>query len=286
MMLAPSGGAALATAPRGRASWSGLIKLNLVIVPVKAYPANISSQEVHFHQLHAGCGQRIRQEKRCPAHGPVDAGALASGYLYAPDQYLVIDETELDKLRPVQDKALSLERFIDPQQIEPALFSGRTLYLLPDGPAAHHPYAVLSEAMCQRGKWAIGRVMLSSRRQVVLVRPVNRVLAVHVLHFPAQVRASGSLEAELGNSPISEAESHLAGSLIDAVTREVPWSEYRDDFGEQVQALVEATLQGRKLEAPVSQEAMPVLQPRCSRRCRKRGSTSSRSRLRKSRFRS
>jgi len=63
----------------GRASWSGLLRLSLVAVPIKAYPATSSTAETHCHQLHADCGQRIRYEKHCPQHGKVDAGADPSG---------------------------------------------------------------------------------------------------------------------------------------------------------------------------------------------------------------
>src|SRR5437660_265031 len=125
---------------RGRASWSGLLQLSLVSVPVKAYPAACTSQQVHFNQLHAGCGQRIRYEKHCPVHGKVEAGAIISGYAYAPEQYVVIDQAELEPLRPPQERALCLERFLDPHELDPALFSGRTLYLAPDGLAAQHAY--------------------------------------------------------------------------------------------------------------------------------------------------
>jgi hypothetical protein len=124
---------AAAAAPCGRASWSGLLQLSLVTVPVNAYPATVSSHAVHFNQLHADCGQRIRHEKHCPVQGKVEAGAIASGYPYAPDRYVVVDEAELEKLRLAQDRALSLERFLDPDQLDPALFAGRSLYLLPDG---------------------------------------------------------------------------------------------------------------------------------------------------------
>ena len=116
---------------RGRASWSGLLQLSLVTIPVKAYPAASTSQQIHFNQLHAGCGQRIRYEKHCPVHGKVEAGAIVSGYAYAPDQYVVIDQAELEPLRPAKERSLSLERFVDPQELDPALFSGRTLYLMP-----------------------------------------------------------------------------------------------------------------------------------------------------------
>jgi DNA end-binding protein Ku len=90
---------------RGRASWSGVLRLSLVAVPIKAYPAASTSRQVHFNQLHAGCGQRIRYEKNCPIHGKVEAGAIVSGYPYAPEQYVVIDQAELVPLRPPQERA-------------------------------------------------------------------------------------------------------------------------------------------------------------------------------------
>ena len=84
---------------RGRASWSGLLQLSLVSVPVKAYPAACTSHQVHFNQLHAGCGQRIRYAKHCPCHGPVDAAAVVRGYEYAPGQHVVVEPDELDLYR-------------------------------------------------------------------------------------------------------------------------------------------------------------------------------------------
>src|ERR1700687_5072766 len=180
---------------RGRASWSGLLKLSLVTIPVKAYPAACTSQQVHFNQLHAGCGQRIRYEKHCPVHGKVQAGAIVSGYAYAPEQYLVIDQAELEPLRPARERALCLERFVDPHQIDPALFSGRTLYLVPDGMAAQHAYTVLTQTMTEHRKWALARVVFSGHRALAVVRPTGHLLALHVLHFPAQIRSTVALES-------------------------------------------------------------------------------------------
>ena len=249
-------GAALSPTARGRASWSGLLKLGLVTVPVKAYPAAVASQETHFNQLHAGCGQRIRYEKHCPVHGKVDAGAIVSGYAYAPDQYLVLDEAELDKLRPARDKALALECFLDPTDLDPVLFSVRSLYLLPDGPAAQHPYCVLSHGMYQRRKWALGRVVLTGRRCLALVRPVGRILTLHVLHYPAHLRASAAWEGDLRPSVPTEDEAKLAGMLIEAASpTAVPWTDYRDDTADKLVALVEAKLQNCPLPEPSPEDA-------------------------------
>jgi DNA end-binding protein Ku len=234
------------------------LKLSLVAIPVKAYPATTSGPETHLHQLHAGCGQRLRHEKRCPVHGPIEAGAIVSGYQYAPGQCVPIDEAELAKLRPACERALTLERCLDGQQPDPALFSGRSLYLLPDGPAAQHAYTVLTQALHQRGKAALGRVVLSGRRQLVFVRPAGRLLTAHVLHDPTLLRPSAVLEAELRSDTPSPDEADLAGRLLDAASQPIPWADYRDDTAERLATLVDATLQGRRLEAPADDEP-PVL---------------------------
>jgi DNA end-binding protein Ku len=246
------------SAPRGRASWSGLLHLSLVTVPVKAYSAANTSHDIHFNQLHAGCGQRIRYEKRCPRHGKVEAGAIVSGYAYAPDHYIVIDQAEVEALRPAKERALSLERFLDPHQIDPVLFSGRTLYLVPDGLAAQHAYTVLTQTMAEHGKWALGRVVLSGHRALVLVRPTGHLLALHVLHFPAQIRSTVALEGVARPQAITPEERQLAGLLIKAASQPVAWSDCRDDTAEQLRTLIEAKLQGHALAAP-AQEETPVL---------------------------
>ena len=184
-------------APRGRASWSGLLRLSLVAVPVQAYPAVSSTEAVQLNQLHSGCGQRIRYEKRCPIHGPVDAALIARGYEYAPDQYVIVEPEELERIRPSQEKALTLVQFVEPEQLDLALLSGRTLYLMPQGLAAHRPYQVLQQALQQRGRWGLARVTLSGHRCAAVVRPTCGLLAAHVLHDPPQLCAASAWQSQL-----------------------------------------------------------------------------------------
>jgi len=249
------GGSPRSAPPPGRPSWSGLLQFSLVSIPVKAYPAVSTSDAVHFNQLHADCGQRIRYEKRCPVHGPVEAAAIVKGYPYAPDRYVVVEPAELDKLRPARDRALRLERFVEAQQIDPVLFAGRSLYLVPDGLAAGRPFRVLNESLRQRGKWAVGRVVLSGHRQVALLRPAGVVLAIDLLHYPAQVRAA---PAGGDGSEATPEELSLASMLIDTASGPVDWSQYRDETAAELRALVDAKVTGQPL-AEAADESTAVL---------------------------
>jgi DNA end-binding protein Ku len=241
---------------RGRPSWSGLLRLSLVSLPVKAYAAVSSASTSHFHLLHAGCGQRISYAKHCPHHGPVEGEAIVKAYEYAPDQYVVVEPQELEQLRPPRDKALVLEQFIGVEEVPPTFFAGRCLYLVPDGAAAQHPYGVLVEALQHAGRAALGRVVLSNSRQLVLVRALGRLLVLDVLHYPAQVRHSASWEADLPPCTASDAERDLAAQLIALASAPLDWTRYRDTSAEELAALVEAK---RVQQAPPSAPEEPVV---------------------------
>jgi DNA end-binding protein Ku len=235
------------------------LRISLVAVPVKAYAAVSSSSAVPpCHLLHAACGQRIAYHKHCPRHGAVSAEVIVRGYEYAPDQYVIVEPQELEQLRPARDKALVLEQCIPVAQVDPSFFAGRSLFLLPDGPAAQHPYGVLTEALQQAGRVALGRVVLSSQRQLVLVRPVGRILVVDVLHYPAQVRSPASWEADLPASAVSEAERALASQLIVLSGSPLDWGRYRDTRAEELAALLQAKRAQQPAAAPAEE---PVLLP-------------------------
>ena len=247
-------------APRGRASWSGLLRLSLVAVPVKAYPAVATGETLQLNQLHCGCQQRIRYEKHCPTHGKLENDQIVKGFQYAPDQYVVIEPEELEAIRPLKDKALTLEQFVDPAEVDAVRFSGRTLHLLPDGIGAHRPYRVLAEALAQRGLWALGRVVMSGHRYGLVIRSASDVLSAHFLHEPAQVRLAAGYAAQLRAETVSPEELQLASTLIDGARGSVDWDAYHDDAAAQLERLVEAKVAGHEVTAAETEEPPQVIE--------------------------
>lgn len=249
---------AVSAPSRGRASWTGILQVSLVSVPVKAYPAVSTTDTIRFNQLHGDCGQRIRYQKHCPVHGQVDTAQIVKGYPYAPDQYVVVEDWELEQLRPPKEKALLLEQFVEAGQVDPVMLSGRTLYLFPDGLAAQRSYLLLAEAMQQRACCAVGRITMTGRRYGVVVRPLGRLLALHVLHARELIRSTAPWEAELPPTTPSEEERNLAGMLVDSASGPVDWSRLRDDTPEKLAELIEAKLEGREVQA-AAEEPVQVL---------------------------
>jgi DNA end-binding protein Ku len=244
-----------------RSSWKGYIKLGLVSVPVKAYTATASGGgEIRLNQLHGGCNARIQYKKTCPVHGEVSADQIVSGYEYAKDQYVVIDPDEVDKLRTEDDKAVKIDTFINPDQIDPIYFNGKAHYLVPDGPIGHNPYAVLLEAMTQEKKWAIARVVMHGKEQLVLLRPAGRVITMMALDYDFQVTKPTQFEPEVPKIAVSADEVKLAKTLIEAAsTKKFDLANYRDAYTDRLTQLVEAKVAGKEIVAPPAEEHAQVI---------------------------
>jgi len=246
--------------PASRASWTGQLQVAHLTIPIKAYAA-VVTPDSPLRQLHAGCGERIEYRKWCPKHGIVPNDAIIKGYPYGTESYVQLAEEELTALQPADDKTLLLERFFDPDQLDLILLSGRSLYLAPSLPAARQPFALLLAALRSTEKWALGRVVLSNNRQVVVVRPDEQTLVMHVLYFPGQPRATVGIEPE--GVDLIRKDITAMERIIRATNGQIDWDEYKDESESRLSELVQAKVAvaangtGRRRNGKAKQQALP-----------------------------
>ncbi len=239
-----------------RTSWKGFLKLSLVSVPVKAYTANNTDEEVRLNQLHDECNGRVRYKKVCPQHGELKNGEIVSGYEYEKDSYVVIDPAELQKLRAQSDKSIAIDGFVRPEQVDPIYFAGKTYYLLPDGAAGHRPYALLIKGMADARLCAIAQLVLAGREQLVLLRPVEDMLVMSVLAYPKRIKAMAEFRDEIPSPEMTKEELALTQTLIGASTlKAFDLSSYRDDYVENLSKLIQLKIDGQEIvQAPDHEE--------------------------------
>lgn len=244
-----------------RTSWKGFLRLSLVSVPVKAYSAAVSGNgRIHLNQLHEACHSRIRYQKVCPIHGEVSSDEIVSGYEYAKGQYVVIDESDLDKLRTPAEKAINIDKFVPFSSINPLYLDGRAYYLLPDGPVGNKPYALLTKAMEEEDRAAIATVVLTGREQVAAVRSVDGLLTLSILNFESQLKKPEAFEDEVPLFQASNEELRLAKTLIAETSADsVDLAQYRDTYTEKLAQLIEAKVAGQEVVAPPAQEEPQVI---------------------------
>jgi DNA end-binding protein Ku len=244
-----------------RPSWDGFLRFNLIAIPVKAYSAAVSGGgKIAFHLIHRKCNSRIRYKKVCPIHGEVDKDEIATGYEVAKGQYVIVDPAEMDKLRTENDKAISIDAFIHPDDLDPIYLSGRTYYLVPDGRVAQKPYTVLQEVMAAEKRYGIAQVVLAGREQLAVVRPVGSLLAMSLLSYADQIKKPAAFEEDVAHVPMAAEERRLAQTLIEASTsEEFDLARYKDEYTAKLTKLIEAKAKGKKIVAAEKHEEPAII---------------------------
>jgi DNA end-binding protein Ku len=144
-----------------RATWKGFLKVSLVNIPIKVFPATESGSTISFNQLHAECRTRIQQKKWCPHHNrEVSNSEIVKGYEFEKGQWVVVDEEDFEKVRTESTRVIDLVQFADESAIDP-MYVDRTYYLAPDGGPAGDAFAVMRDGM--KGKVGVGKLALYGR---------------------------------------------------------------------------------------------------------------------------
>jgi len=241
----------MATQARSIASLT--ISFGLVAIPVKLYSATVSSERISFNLLRQKDGSRVKQQYVAVADGePVERSEMVKGYEFAKDQYVMFTPEELKALEDTTTHAIDISQFVPLASVDPVYFDG-TYYLAPDKGGAK-PYTLLATALRKAGQCAVGRWVSRGKEHIVIIRPMQDGLAMHQLHFRAEVRDLKDLGLE--PAQVSEPELKLAQQLIDhlAVKRFDP-NEYHDEFKSRVEAAIHKKVQGKEIslaEAPVA----------------------------------
>ena len=244
-----------------RSVWSGFIRFGLVSVPVKAYTATASGGGgISLNQLHRECHSRIRYQKVCPVHGEVKGDEIVSGYEFAKDQYVVIDPEEIEKMRTANEKAVDVKAFIPPETIDPRYYSGKTWYLLPDGPVALKPYALLYKTMQEQDLVAFSQVVMGGKEQLLVLRPASDLLVGSYLNYSSEVKNPSEFQDQVPKVEVSPDELKLAKTLTDAMkVSDFDLSQYKDHYTDKLTQLIQAKVEGKEIVAAPAEEAPQVI---------------------------
>ena len=217
------------------------VSFGLVAIPVKLFTATQSANTISFNLLHKKDGSRLKQQYVCQQEGVVvERDEIIKGYEFAKDQYVRFTPEEIKALEEVGTHSVEISEFVPIESVDPVYYD-KTYYLAPDK-GAGKPYALLTEALKQSGRCAVGRWATRGKGYIVILRPIGDVLAMQQLHYAADVRPAS--EVEVPKTEVKPAELKLAQQLIDQQAAEGfdPTA-----FKDETRARIEAAIQ-KKVE--------------------------------------
>jgi DNA end-binding protein Ku len=233
----------MASDPRSIASLT--ISFGLVAIPVKLYSATIAAERISFNMLHKSDGSRLKQQYVCAAEGKVvDRSEIVKGYEFAKDQYVMFTPEEIKELEEAGSAEIDIGEFVPLESVDPVYFE-RTYYLAPDK-GGSKPYTLLVTALRDTKQCAIGKWAARGREHIVVIRPMDKGLAMHQLHFQAEVRSMQDLGIE--PATVSDAELKLARQLIGhQSSKTFDAASYVDEFKGRVEAAIQKKVEGKEI---------------------------------------
>jgi DNA end-binding protein Ku len=245
-----------------RAIWSGTISFGLLNVPVKLYSA-VARRGISLREIRESDGARIKHRRVAEGTDEeVPYGEIVKAFEITPDRYVPLSKDEMAAMAPEKTRAIEVQDFVDLEQIDPIYFDSP--YYLGPAEGAEKAYSLLAKAMQESGKVAISRFVFRNKEHLAALRAGNGVLTLTTMRFADEVVPTAELEDVLpeGKQKVATKEVEMAEQLIDSLTTEFDPSAYRDEYREELLALIERKAEGKDvLAAPATEEPQPTKAP-------------------------
>jgi len=233
--------------------WKGHLTFGLISMPVRMFAA-ARGERISFNQLHKECHSRLKQPLFCPVcNRNVERSEIVKGYEYEKDQYVLFSEEEMDKIEPASAKVMEILEFVKLSEMDPLYFDS-SYYISPED-AGVKAYQLLMKDMEESGYGAIAKLTMHQREHIVIVRPGTRGMTLHTMFYSNEIRAAESVPTD--KIELKDQEKKLAQQLIESLAAPFDPQKYRDEYQENLKAMIAAKLKGQQ----VTEVAQPHLAP-------------------------
>lgn len=229
-----------------RSVWKGHIRFSLVTIPILVYNAVERKNDIRFNQLHKKDNGRVGYSKTCKSCSEeLSKDDIVKGYEYAPDQYVVFEEEELDSIKLKSNRAIDIETFIDIKEVHPSRYEA-VYYIGPDGEVAKKTFNLLIKTLQNSSKAGIGRIILRDKEDVVLLAPYKKAIIMYKLRYPEELRNVDNVP-HLGDEEVDEAQLKLAETLVNSMETPFGQVDFDDRYRDALMELVDEKVSGKQI---------------------------------------
>jgi DNA end-binding protein Ku len=237
-----------------RAYWKDYLKLSLVTCPIALYPASSQAEKTHFHQINRKTGHRLRQQMVDEVSGDVvDKDDKSRGYEVSKGKYVEIEPEEIKAIQVESTHTLDIDTFVPVDEIDRRYFD-RPYYIVPDGKAGEEAFAVIRDAMKDKGRVALAKIVLTNREHIVAIEPMDKILLATILRYDYEVRDEKELSRSVPSPRIPKEMVSLASHILDTKAGHFDPSQFKDDYETELRKLVKRKAAGKTIEAPEREE--------------------------------
>ena len=236
-----------------RAYWKGYLKLSLVTCPVALYPASSQSEKTRFHQINRKTGNRLRQQMVDEETGRVvDRDNKGRGYELPSGKYVEIEAEELEAVEVVSTHTIDIDKFVPEEDIDKRYYE-RPYYIVPDGKGGEEAFAVIRDAMKDKGRVALARIVFANREHILAVEAWGKGMLGTTLRYDYEVRNESEVFKGIPSPRIAKEMVELASHILDKKAGRFDASQFKDEYELALHKLVKRKASGKTIEPPSEQ---------------------------------
>jgi Ku protein len=237
-----------------RAYWKGYLKLSLVTCPVALYPASSQSEKTHFHQINRKTGNRLRQQMVDEETGrAVDKEDKGRGYDLGNGKYVEIEPEELEAVEVESTHIIDIDKFVPEADIDKRYYE-RPYYIVPDGKSGEDAFAVIRDAMKDKGRVALARIVFANREHIIAIEPWGKGMLGTTLRYDYEVRDEKEVFKGIQSPRVPKEMIDLASHILDTKAGRFDASQFKDEYELALRKLVKRKAAGKTIEAPAERK--------------------------------
>ncbi|MGM4887156.1 Ku protein [Tardiphaga sp. 20_F10_N6_6] len=237
-----------------RAYWKGSLKLSLVTCPVVLYPAATSVEKTKFHMINRETGNRLRQQMVDVETGDVvEKEQKGRGYEISKGEYVEIEKEELEAVQIESNHTIDIDNFVPRDEID-RRYLNNPYYIAPDGKAGADAFAVIRDAMKDKDRVALARIVLTNREHIIAIEPLGKGLLGTTLRFPYEVRDEEDYFDDIKSPRISKDMIDLAAHILDSKASHFDPSKFKDEYETALKTLVKRKAAGKPVKVVEKEE--------------------------------
>ena len=231
-----------------RAYWKGYLKLSLVTCPVALYPASSQADKTHFHQINRKTGNRLRQQMVDEETGkPVDKDQKGRGYEVSKGKYVEIEPEELEAVEVESTHTIDIDTFVPGEEIDKRYYE-RPYYIAPDGKSGEEAFAVMRDAMKDKGRVALARIVFANREHIMAIEPWGKGLLGTTLRYDYEVRDEKEAFKGIPSPRVPKEMVELASHILDKKAGHFDPAKFKDEYELALRKLVKRKASGKTIE--------------------------------------
>lgn len=231
-----------------------VISFGLVAIPISMYTAT-QDNDIHFNQLHKEDQSRVRYKKTCGHCGKeLKSEDIVKGYEYDKDQYIVVSDDEIEKIKTKEEKSIQILHFAQLNQISPVYYD-RTYQAVPDS-GGERAFELLRSALMEEQKIAIGKTVMGTKDTLMAIIPRENGMLISTMFYRDDIK---DLQKSYKIPEPNEQELKMAQVLISSMDTPFDPSQYKDEYQGKLKDLIETKIAGKEVVAAKPEQAGNVI---------------------------